>query len=132
MGQLELANVPLEGWIIDPVVHGILDGPYDGVHLLAQCIEGVHPNVMACGGGMAIDGARGQEMLLEHFPKGPCKFPYVLLITLQPVTYTPVDYFTFCVMFSLSLGATMRFLMVLPSLKWTWNTILPQFFTAFS
>ena len=31
-------------------------------------------------------------MFLEPFPKGPCKFPYVLLITLQSVTLVPVDY----------------------------------------
>ena len=26
-GKAELANVPIEGWIIDPDVHGLLDGP---------------------------------------------------------------------------------------------------------
>ena len=27
MGQLEFANVPVKGWIIDADVHGLLDGP---------------------------------------------------------------------------------------------------------
>ena len=27
VGQLEFANVPTEGWIIDPDEHGLFDGP---------------------------------------------------------------------------------------------------------
>ena len=27
MGQLEISSVPVEGWIIDPDMHGLLDGP---------------------------------------------------------------------------------------------------------
>ena len=30
VGQLVLPSVPVEGWIIDPYVHSLLDGPYKG------------------------------------------------------------------------------------------------------
>ena len=45
-GQLELANVPIEGWIIDPDVHGLFDGPCDVVHLSTHYGEVVHTDVM--------------------------------------------------------------------------------------
>ena len=32
-GKLELAYVPIKGWIIDPDVHGLLDGHGNTVHL---------------------------------------------------------------------------------------------------
>ena len=33
VGQLELANVPTEGWIIDPNIHSLLDGSYNVMYL---------------------------------------------------------------------------------------------------
>ena len=33
MGQLVFAKVPVEGWIIDPDEHSLLDGPCNAVHL---------------------------------------------------------------------------------------------------
>ena len=33
LGQMELANVPSEGWVIDPDKHGLLDGYCAAVHL---------------------------------------------------------------------------------------------------
>ena len=56
--------------------------------------------------GMVINGERCPDM---SFPEGPCRPIHVFLITLQPVTCIPVYYYTFCVMLSLSLGATGRF-----------------------
>ena len=50
---------------------------------------------MTFGVGMVIDGERGPDMFLEPFPKGPCRFPDIVLITLQPVTLVPEDYSTF-------------------------------------
>ena len=44
---------------------------------------------------MVIDGGRGPEVLLEAFQKSPCRFYYVLLITIQFVTLVLVDYLTF-------------------------------------
>ena len=72
-------------------------------------------NVMASDVSMVIDGRKGPKVFLEPFPKGPCRFPYVLLITMQFVTLIPVDSSSFCVVSIL--GATRRFLMVLLPLK---------------
>ena len=45
--------------------------------------------------GMVIHGERVPEMFLEPFPKCPCRFSYLFLITLQPVTHVPLDFSTF-------------------------------------
>ena len=55
MGKLELVNIPIEGWIIDLDVHGLLDGPCSAVSLSTYYGEVVHPGVMTCGDGMVID-----------------------------------------------------------------------------
>ena len=78
----ELANVPFEGWIINPDVHGLLDGPCDVVHLPIQYEEVAQLDVMISGVGMVIDGERGPEMFLEPFSRGPSRLPFLLLITL--------------------------------------------------
>ena len=109
VGQLYLPNVPFEGWIIDSYIHGILDGSCDIVWLHTHNGEVVHPGMMTCVLGIVID--RGRD------PRGPCRLPYALLITLSLshlyLYITPL----FCVMLSLSIGATRRFLMVLSLLK---------------
>ena len=92
MGQLEFANIPVEGWITDTDVCGLLDGSCDVVCLCTHNLEVVHPGVVICSVGIVIDGERCLDMSLEPFPKGPCRFPYVLLITLQPITLVPVNY----------------------------------------
>ena len=65
-------------------------------------------------------------MFLEPFPRGPYRFSYVLLITLQPVTLIPVYYFTLLCDVILVLGGHQEVLLVLPPLKWTWTSIVPQ------
>ena len=71
MGKIELANVPIEQWIIDPDEHGLLDGPCDVVQLSSHYGEAVHTGVMTCGVGMVIDGGRCPKIFPEPFPKGP-------------------------------------------------------------
>ena len=44
--------------------------------------------------GMFKEEETSPEMFLEPFPKGPCRFLYVLLITLQLVTLIPVCHCT--------------------------------------
>ena len=129
VGQLELANVPIEGWIIAFDAYDHQYGPCDVLHLPINYGEAVHTDVMICDIGMTIDGG-GPEVFPEPFPKGPCIFPYVLLITIQLVTLLPVYYSTFLcdVMLSLSLGATRGSLMLLPFLKLTYTPTLPQMF----
>ena len=47
--QLEFANVPVKEWIINPSVHGLLDGPSDVVCLPVHYGEIVHSDVMPRG-----------------------------------------------------------------------------------
>ena len=73
--QFELVNVPVEGWIIDPNVHGLLYGPCDVVHLPSYYGEVVHIDVMTSDVGMVINMERGPKVFLEHFLRGPCRSP---------------------------------------------------------
>ena len=56
VGQLKLANVPVKGWIIDPVLHGLLYSPGDVVHLPANLGEIAHSDVMTKCVTMVTDG----------------------------------------------------------------------------
>ena len=65
--QLEFANVPLNGWIIDPDVHG-----HSGVvHLPAHCGEIVHTDMMLTNVTMVIYGGKGPKMFFHPFAKSP-------------------------------------------------------------
>ena len=44
---------------------------------------------------MDIDRKGCPEVFFECLPKGPCKYPYVLFFTLQPVAFIPVNYSAF-------------------------------------
>ena len=79
--ELEFANVPLKGCIIDPDVHGLLDGPSCVVHLLAHYGEIVQTDAMLKGVTIVIDG--GREMFLHPFPKSPCRLTYVFLLAIH-------------------------------------------------
>ena len=59
VGQLELASVPVKGWIIDPDVLGFLYGPCYVVCLPTHYGEVAHTDVMTTDVGMVIDGGRG-------------------------------------------------------------------------
>ena len=83
VGQLDFANVPIKGWIIDPDVHGLPDGPLDVVCLSTHYGKVVHTDIMTCGASMVIGGREGLKIFPELFPKSPCRFPYVFLITFQ-------------------------------------------------
>ena len=53
---------------------------------------------------MPVDGRRLFKMFSSSFPKGPCSFPYVLLIASQMVTLIAVYDATFVVLRVLVLG----------------------------
>ena len=36
VGQLKPAQVPIEGWVIDPYEHGLLNGPGNAMHFPTQ------------------------------------------------------------------------------------------------
>ena len=82
VGQLELPNVPVVRWIIVPDIHGFFDGSCKVVYIPIHNGQVVHPGVMTCNVDMVIDGGSNPKMFLEPFPKDPCKFPNVHLITL--------------------------------------------------
>ena len=112
--QLELPTVPVEEWAIHPDLHGHLDGPCDVVQLPAHIGEFFHPDMMTCDVGMVIDGGRSPEMFHQPFPSGPCRFLYVLLLALQPITLIPIYYST---LLSDVIFVLRGLLMVLPPLK---------------
>ena len=129
--KLEIAIVPIEGWIIDPDVHGPLDDSCDAVCLPTNNRVVVHHGMMICSFGMVIDGRRGPKIFLKPFPKCPCRFPYLLLMTLQTVTFVSVNYPTlWCDVVPIFEAA--RFLMALPLLKCILTPILPQMFLKLS
>ena len=71
---------------------------------------------------------RSPEMFLEPFIKSPHWFIYLLLLTTHMVTLEPVNYPALLSDLTLSLGATRRFLMMLPPLKCIWiHTLLHTF-----
>ena len=67
MGQVELANVPIKGWSIDPDVHGLLGGFSGVVHIPTHYGEIVHTDALPRDVTMVIGGGRGLEMFF-HFP----------------------------------------------------------------
>ena len=71
-------------------------------------------------------------MFLEPPSKYSRCFSNVLLITFQPVTFKSVDYATFFVMWSLSLGATNSSFKVVPLLKCTFMPYLLHMFLKLS
>ena len=68
VGQLELANIPVKGWIIDPDEHGFFYGLSEVVHLPTNYGEVVCTEAMTRDIAMVIDGERGPEMFPEPFP----------------------------------------------------------------
>ena len=56
VGQLEHAYVSIKGWIIDPDVHGLLDGHGDLVYLSTHYGEIVHTDAMTRGVTMVLNG----------------------------------------------------------------------------
>ena len=95
VGQLVLANVPVEGWVNYPYEHGNLDSSNDSRLLPTNYGEMAQFGMMTWGVGMVIDGGRYSEMLLEPVPICSCRLLYVLLITLQPIALVSIYYATF-------------------------------------
>ena len=64
VGQLDLASVPIEEWIIDPDVYGLPDGFMTLYASPAYSGKVFHPGVMTFGAVMVIAGGRNPEMFL--------------------------------------------------------------------
>ena len=88
MGQVEFANVPVKGWIINPNVCSPLDGPSCVMHLPSHYGEVVQTDVMPKGVTMVIDGGTGPEMFFQPFLKSPCRLPSISPCNPPGYTYT--------------------------------------------
>ena len=97
VGQLKCPYVPIEGWIIAPDMHSLLDGPCNGVKIPTHNGEVVHPGMMTCHVSIVIDGKGDPRSSLNFSIKGPTDSPILsqLYLCIPP----PL----FCVMLSLSI-----------------------------
>ena len=126
--RLELTNVRIEGRIIGPDIHDLLDGPFEVICLPTHYGEVVHTNVVSYNFNMVIDVAGGPKVFPKLFPKGPFRFHHLLLITIQFVTCVPVGYSVFLCAVIPVLGATRSFLVVFSPSKWTHTPTLLQMY----
>ena len=60
--KLVFSYICLEGWVIDPDVHSLLDGPSDTPFPPAYYGEAVHTGRMSCGPAVLIDGGGGSKV----------------------------------------------------------------------
>ena len=75
VGQLILPMLLLEGWIIDPDVNSLLDGPCDVECLPIHYGEVVHTDVITHDIGMFIDRGGVPEVFPVPFPKRSLQIP---------------------------------------------------------
>ena len=68
-GELELAQVPAEGWIIDPYEHGFLNGPCNAMCLPTHNGKTVHTDALSRRLTMLLCG--GPKVFFKPAPKGP-------------------------------------------------------------
>ena len=96
MGQLVLAEVPVERWVIDSYEYGLLYDPGNCTDSPAQSPayngKNVHIDVMPCRMTMLVNGGVGPKVFLKPVPKGPSLFPNVSLIAACLCTLMLVDY----------------------------------------
>ena len=83
---------PVEEWIIDPDVHGLLDGRSDVMCLSAYNGEAVHTDRMCHCLAVLIGGRGGSEVFIESIPKDPSQFPDIFLLTLHLGAFVHTDY----------------------------------------
>ena len=94
VGEPVLPNVSVEWWIINLNIHGLLDGVNKAVALYPQW-KIIHTGMMTCDVSMVIDWGRSLKCCSHLSSKVLADLPYVLLISIQPVTRIPVYYSTF-------------------------------------
>ena len=56
MWKLVFSYIPVEGWVIDPGVHGLLDGPSDAMCLPVQDGKTVQFDWVTCGLAVLVNG----------------------------------------------------------------------------
>ena len=77
----------------------VLTNPWSSLPMMLKLLF-----VMLCPVCMCMDGRGLLQLILSSFPKGPCSFPYVLLIAGYVIALEAVDYPTFLVLLVLVLG----------------------------
>ena len=98
LGYLVLPSVPVEGWIIEPCVHSLLDGPSEGIWLPSNSGLIVQFIMMTWGVGMVIIG-KVPWYVPSTFPQRFLQIPILYFSLYSNLYITPL----FCV-FSLSLA----------------------------
>ena len=89
-GRMVFANIPVQGWIIDPNVYSLFDCSHLVQVLPPNNFEIVDGNIVTTDVTMVIYGRGGFQMLLEPFPKCSWGFSNVFFITVHPVTVISV------------------------------------------
>ena len=69
MGQLIFPNIPVEGWVICPDKHGLLDHPGDAICLPLHDGETIHNNGVSCGLAVLLNRGWGSEVFFSPSPK---------------------------------------------------------------
>ena len=117
--ELELAQVPVERWIIDHYKYGFLDGPGNAMCLSTHNVKTVHIDTASRGLTMFLYGGGDPKMFFKPIPKGPSQFLNVFLFTTCLCAHKHIDHPTFLGDGILFHGSHQRFLIVFPPLKWT-------------
>ena len=112
-----LANVSIQGLVIDPYEHWFFYQPGEVLLFPVHYAKVFKCGSMTCDVTVIMNWGGGFQMFFKPLSKCSSCLSYVLLITFQPITFESVDYATFFVMWSLSLGATKLSFMVFPLLK---------------
>ena len=95
--HLSVLNPYCLAWIIDPYVYSFFYQPHEVVILPPHYTEVIQYIGMTSDVTVVINWGRDLEMFSKPLSKCPCFFSYILLITFQPVTLTPVyDATLFC------------------------------------
>ena len=58
-------------------IYAVVDGPGLAVYLLVNNVKLIGVHGVSCGGAVEMYGGGGLEVLLDSFPQGSTRFPYV-------------------------------------------------------
>ena len=91
MWQMVLANISVQGWIIDPNVESFFDGSHEVLVLSPHYAEVIYVNHMTRDVIVVIDGGWGLLVFFEPLSKSSGGLSYILLITLQSIRFVSID-----------------------------------------
>ena len=95
MWQLELANISIEGWVIDSDKNCFFHVSGNAVVLPAHYAEIVQEHLMTCDVMMVYDRRCCSHVFPDPFSKGPACISNVRILTIHHSTSVPVDHPTF-------------------------------------